>query len=551
MVYNNLGLTPRVSEFNNPKYVKEMGFNGMTPHWYVQCGITYDLLDKGIVPEGSEERKWIETNAVKLNQKIKEAQKAGVKLYPFTDFLVVPKSVWKKYGKQMVADEFIDKVDSENYHKPDIRKEMTKKILRIQIAEIFETFPDLDGLMLRFGETYLHDTPHHLGNSPLRKGQKSIPDNIELLKILREEVCVKRNKTLFYRTWVHDIFQYDPATYLAVTNQVEPHPNLIFAVKHTHGDFFRTVRFNQTLAIGNHQQVVEVQCQREYEGKQAHPNYIAKGVIEGFEEYDYLMEPEQTQSLNDIKDSNIFAGVWTWSRGGGWLGPHLKNEFWAEQNAYVMSKWAQNTSRSEEELFTEFARYKGFSDDDIPKLREISLLSAKAVLRGKYTRYGSYSVVWTRDQYIHGSGMLKKHFDYVIKEGLVEAVLAEKKESVDMWKRIEEMAGEIKTKDVSLNEYLVTSAKYGRIKYEIIEKGWIVMLLGHIGDQTGEYEKNKIREAIGRYDELWEEWKELEKTSPSCATIYEPNGFAIRGHLDIYGNPETGIGASVDKYRKI
>ena len=67
----------------------------------------------------------------------------------------------------------------------------------------------------------------------------------------------------------------------------------IFAVKHTHGDFLRTFKFNQTIAIGKHKQVVEVQCQREYEGKQAHPNYIAKGVIDGFEEYDYLMKPEE------------------------------------------------------------------------------------------------------------------------------------------------------------------------------------------------------------------------------------------------------------------
>ena len=551
MVYNNLGLPPRVSDFNNPEYVKQMGFNGMTPHWYVQCGITYDKLEEGIVPKGSEERQWIEDNAAELTKKIREAKAAGVKLYPFTDFLVVPKSVWQKYGKEMVADEFKEQVESENYRKPDIRKEMTKKILRIQIAEIFETFPNLDGLMIRFGETYLHDTPYHLGNSPLRKGQNSIPDNVELLKILREEVCVKRNKTLFYRTWVHDIFQYEPATYLAVTNQIEPHPNLVFAVKHTHGDFLRTFKFNQTLAIGNHQQVVEVQCQREYEGKQAHPNYIAKSVIEGFEEYDYLMKPEQTQSLNDIKDSSQFAGVWTWSRGGGWLGPHLKNEFWCEQNAYVMAKWAKNTNRTEEEIFNEFAKYKGFSDDDIPKLREISLLSTKAVLRGKYTRYGGYSVVWTRDQFIHGSGSLKGHFNNVLKEGMVEQVLAEKTESVDMWKRMVELAKQIETKDGALNEFLLTSTEYGRIKYEIIEEGWIVMLLGHIGDETGAYDKQRISDAIARYDVLWEEWKQLEKNSLSCATIYEPNGFAIRGHLDIYGNPETGIGISIDKYREI
>ncbi|MCF7568822.1 hypothetical protein L3X37_10665, partial [Sabulilitoribacter arenilitoris] len=346
-VHNNPGLPPRVSKFNNTQFLESLGYGGITPHWFVQCGITYDSLEEGIVPEGSEEREWILANAKKLKQQIREAKKADIDLCPFTDFLVVPKSVWEKYGKQMVADEFIDKVDSENYRKPDIRKEMTKKILRIQLDEIFNTFPELDGLVLRFGETYLHDTPFHLGNSPIRGGELSIPDHVELIKLLREEVCVKRDKKLFYRNWVHDVFQYNLSTYLAVTNQVEPHPNLIFSIKHTRGDFLRTHDFNQILGKGKHQQIVEVQCQREYEGKQAHPNYIAKGVIEGFEEYDYLMEPEQTQCLNDIKDSSIFAGVWTWSRGGGWLGPHLKNEFWAEQNAYVMSKWAQNTSRSE------------------------------------------------------------------------------------------------------------------------------------------------------------------------------------------------------------
>jgi hypothetical protein len=54
-----------------------------------------------------------------------------------------------------------------------------------------------------------------------------------------------------------------------------------------------------------------------------------------------------------------------------------------------------------------------------------------------------------------------------------------------------------------------------------------------------------------RTSKRWTEWKALEKSSPSCATIYQPNGFAIRGHLDIFGNPETGIGAMIDKYRKI
>ena len=109
MVYNNLGLPPHVSKFNDTGFLESLGYNGTTPHWYVQCGITYDSLEKGIVPEGSDERKWILANAEKLKKKIREAKKADVALYPFTDFMVVPESVWEKYGKQMVADEFVEK----------------------------------------------------------------------------------------------------------------------------------------------------------------------------------------------------------------------------------------------------------------------------------------------------------------------------------------------------------------------------------------------------------------------------------------------------------
>jgi len=559
MVYNNLGLPPRISEFNNPEYVKEMGFNGMAPHWYVQCAITYDSLEEGLIPEGSADRKWIQKNADELNKKIKEAKNAGVELYPFTDFLVVPDLLWAKYGKDMVAEEFRNKVTPENprsYRKPDINQETTQRIIRLQIAEIFETFPDLDGLTLRFGETYLHDTPFHLGDNPVKsQGREGIDGHIQLIKLLREEVCVKRNKKLFYRTWdFGDFFHTNPEVYLAITNEIEPHENLVFSVKHTKGDYLRTFLFNPTLSIGRHQQIVEVQCEREYEGKGAHANYIAKSVLDGFEEYDYLMEAGQAKCLNDIKNSSQFAGLWTWSRGGGWLGPNIKNEFWCELNTYVLSKWAQDTSRTEEEIFAEFAKSKGFPDDDIPKLREVSLLSVKAVLRGHYTKYlGGYNVFWTRDEFINGaeSGQLKGFFDRAIAGGLVEEVLAEKRESVDMWRKIVELSNQIITTDEKLNEFLVSSAEYGRIKYEIIENGWIVMLLGHIGDKTGEYDKERIGEAITRYDELWDEWKQLEKDSPSCASIYQPNGFDIRGHLEIYGNPATGIGASVDQYRNL
>ena len=41
----------------------------------------------------------------------------------------------------------------------------------------------------------------------------------------------------------------------------------VITIKHTNGDYFRTYPFNKTLTLSKHKQIVEVQCQREYEGK--------------------------------------------------------------------------------------------------------------------------------------------------------------------------------------------------------------------------------------------------------------------------------------------
>jgi hypothetical protein len=58
--------------------------------------------------------------------------------------------------------------------------------------------------------------------------------------------------------------------------------------------------------IGNHAQIVEVECQREYEGKGAHPNFIAQGVIDGFPEvHGAPMGLKQKMSETDL-----IRGVW-------------------------------------------------------------------------------------------------------------------------------------------------------------------------------------------------------------------------------------------------
>ncbi len=530
MVYNNLGEAPRVSSFNDPKTLATWGYTGQVPHLYVQCAVTFDSLEQGIVPEDSEARQWIARQAGKIDQRLAEAEAAGIKLYPFTDFFIVPRLLQDRHKREL-GD-------------LSIRRPFVQQLIRVQVNEIFKRFPKLGGLTLRFGETYVHDTPHHVGRSPVR-----LPaDHTILINLLREEICVKRNKRLFYRTWdFGNNFHVNPTFYRAATDPVEPHPNLVFAVKHTRGDFFRTLPFNPTIGVGKHAQIVEVQCQREYEGKGAHPNYIARGVIEGFEE---LAAHRHPTCLRELVGHPNLAGVWTWTRGGGWKGPHLKNEFWCVLNAYVVSQWVQDTSRSEKSIFHEYAvRELGLKDADIDRFRELCLLSAQGVLRGQYSLLGSVNVGWARDQYLGGLHQLGGTFNGFIKRGQVDMALAEKAEAVAIWQRIEALAKTLDVPDAATKAFILTSCTYGRIKYEIIANGWTVMLLGMVGDKAGQYDEPRMGAAIASYDRLWEEWKQLEASSPPCATIYRNHYCRYVSRQGMF--PAPGMHDSIDKYRHL
>jgi len=58
----------------------------------------------------------------------------------------------------------------------------------------------------------------------------------------------------------------------------------------------------------------------------------------------------------NLVGSPQLAGVWTWSRGDGWAGPYIPNEFWVKLNAWVISHFGRQPGRREPELFEDYAR---------------------------------------------------------------------------------------------------------------------------------------------------------------------------------------------------
>ncbi len=541
MVHNNPGEPLTKTRYNDAAYLKADGYNGKVANdfTFVHAAITFDSFDKRIFPQGSKEREWVLKSAERVRQNIQTAHAAGIKIYYFTDIIVLPKKLVELYH-----DEICDDKGNISFDRPK-----TIEIHRLMLREVFDTFPDLDGLVIRTGETYLNNVPYHTGNNPITNDVES---HIKLINLLREEVCVKRNKMVFYRTWSFGGMHDDPNYYLDVTNRIQPHPNLIFSIKHTKGDYHRTFGFNPTLAIGKHPQIVEVECQREYEGKGAFPNYIADGVINGFEEYKTNTPQKGNTCLNDIKKREQIKGVWTWSRGGGWVGPYITNEFWCRLNAWVVSHWAQHTDQNEKEVFNGFMNVNGITGSSRQAFRKLCILSAKAVLRGHESAtlpYNEQWVWWTRDEFLGGdepTSPIDKEFKALYPKGLLQTAVNEKYDAVELWERIVSLSKQIHLPNKVDEHYISVSCRYGLLLHQIIATGWNIMAIGYTGDQTQHYDTVRINALIYKYDDYWRQYRALKANNTDCATLYKPYGFVYKAP-DYHG--ATGMDASVNKYR--
>jgi len=523
------------TSYATPDFLTESGYNSVVVG---NVGLLqmFDTVSPGLIPIGSPERAWAEARIPEAGVQIQEMHKAGLTTYSGLDIIVFPKRLIAKY-----ASEICDA----NGH-IDITRPKTQELFRAQMQEIFQQFPELDGVLIRTGEVYLHGQPYHgtstATNERLINGGTAIlhgeHSHLAILKVLRNEVCENLGKKLIYRTWdFGDNFHENRVYYTSVTDRVEPHPDLIFSIKHQKGDFLRLTVFNPTLMLGKHRQIVEVQCQREVYGKGAYPFYIGKGVIEGWEEYEWMMYPTDPKGLRDIVNHPLYAGLWTWSLGGGWDGPIIKNEFWTALNTFVISAYARNTARTEPEIFAEYAIAIGLDDADSKRLRQICLLSEKAVLRGQCTTLGAHiDLWWNRDDKMDVPDLS----DFLSK-GLIEESIAEKKESVAIWVEIEEIAQQIAFSDKNTKDFVVTSCAYGRLKHAVVAEAWELLILSKAGERSGEYDKPRIKKVLAAYDDLWQQWRNLEATHPTCSSIYHDYGFA--------GKP--GIGAAVNKLRNL
>ncbi len=544
MVHFNPGEPAPATHFLDPGYIQKHGFGAQVIQSPIEGTPTFDVLAPGLIPQGSRERTWAERTQADIQKRIQAAHDSGLRVYAWMQLVVLPKTVLRHF-----CDEICDSAGH-----IDVERPRTRQLIAAQLNEIFDKYPLLDGLVIRTGEVYLQDLPFHAssgdteGTKAIQKstailnGQKS---HLALLEVLRGEVCVRRNRRVFYRTWDFGHFHTEPSYYLGVTDKIEVHPNLVFSIKHQAGDFHQLTPFNPTLTIGRHPQIVEVQCQREAYGKGAHPYYIGQGIIDGWEDMAWINSPGWPRGLRDIQSSSLFAGIWTWSRGGGWEGPYIKNELWCTLNALVMSEWTLQPRLSEREAFCRAARSLGVDAMQTERLRQIALLSTKAVLRGQLTALpSSYSnpikidLWWARDDKLENPDLR----DF-IRRNIVEQSIAEKNESVRMWRQIVALSDQTWLGSPNDTAFMRSSCQYGLMKYSIIAVGWTAILLAQESEVKGGSLDPRVATCIRRWDTLWKQWHAMAAADPLMSTLVRPQGF------DLEFKYKPGLGAAIDALR--
>jgi len=570
MVHHNPGEPPLKSRFLDPVHLADYGFTGQV-FKHINCVATFAASGVDCFPSGSPERAWLDTFTPALENEIRAAKARGLQVFYHVDLFVLPRRLVEHFRAD-ICDPRTGRIL--------LDRPRTLELHRMLFAELAARFPDIDGYIIRVGETYLFDTPYHVGNGPIPAagpawthnylyaetltGREPVPPRwtpaqtaayVTLLRFLREEVCVRHRQQIFFRTW--DIFpdklHAKLEHYLEVTDQVEPHPRLAFSIKHTALDFWRRVKVNDCLTRGRHPQIIEVQCQREYEGKGAYPNYIMAGVINGFEENPHPV------GLQELLRHPQILGVYSWSRGGGWYGPYIGNELWPDLNAYILAQYVRHPDRSEPEIFQTYARQRlGLTPADAERFRELCLLSTRAILQGRYCAAFDPALkesvlptgLWMRDDRLGGHLQLAEVLDYLgTVYGGYTAALAEKAEAVQLWERITALARQIHWPDRATGEFVHISAEYGLRLFRVAEQGWRTLIAGRRLEQHQNAEaprlQQELEQALAGYDRAWANYQAL-AGQPQCPSLYEPRYFSLPGQP-----PVSGLQDSVEHYRQL
>jgi hypothetical protein len=501
---------------------------------------------------------------------IDAAHAQGMQIFLTSDLFQFPTLLLKRYASEVTWPNSTCYSYTRGPTCIDLRANATQVFLRLLFDEVKATFPTLDGLVLRYGEN--SPCAEHQGNAPFDTSD-AIPSLQRLLVFLREELCVRRNLTVLFRTWdtSTQALHANASFYAAVVGAVQPHPRLVFSIKHTALDFWRRTAVNPTLGVGAHGQVVEAEVAGMYFACGSSPLYIGHSLINGYAENS---PPVGLQALFAANPA-LLAGVLT-----NHQCPEITPTapyFWPRLEQGVISAWAANPAASEEAAFLAYAAADlGLTGAPAAALRALALAAMDAHLKmwtvaafdpivnpaqldrptANWLVRGGFGGLWQLDPTGHEGDCHAYNlshcmvFPFLGASGGFPAALAEKEAAAAAFSAINssayaDVAPALRT---DLAQGLRASTELGAFNAAIAAVGWRVMALGWQGEKAGVYNVTGLRQAIAEYDRLWGQYRLLPGKLPG----YVVNGSMMSDRFWVHPSTgQPGMGQSVDKFRGV
>jgi hypothetical protein len=360
------------------------------------------------------------------------AEEMGVKVFLLTDMLAVSPPL-EAYLTRTVGG--LDVADPRLW-----------AVYRAGLAELFESMPFVDGLMVRIGE----GGEVYAGDGWDYSSKLAVTTEASVRAMLRAllDTAGQAGKEVIFRTWTVGVgavgdLHTNPESYARVLGGFDD-PHLIVSTKYTLGDFYSHLPLNTTLLAGEHRRIVEFQARREFEAFGSLPNDLG---------------PLHRQALRAFLAANPkIEGVWNWTQDGGPLraGPrslYLRAGFWQlyDLNTYAVARLAWDPDADPAQVTADWA-YHTFSADPatVAAIGQAMALSRPAVTKGLYIGpYADNSVralglepppmMWIFEWDIPTGDSAALDSIYAVTGGRVDAAIDEGRQAVTLARRMRDL----------------------------------------------------------------------------------------------------------------
>lgn len=444
MIHDNHGEPPFKTRYRDAGLLRQLGYEAIViPDALAAVPGAYDAAERGIgrrenEPGSATQRKPWELAAA-IEAEVKAATEQGMRVYFYGDAFLLPLNVVSKRPADFYCEDHSGRLCP--------GKPAVYEALQDQLEELFERWPAASGLVMRTGEVYPEATPHmvgsplHAGNCPVCRELPLVERLVRFITAMHATVIEGSRKTYVHRAWMPAVpglpnMHDDPAMYREVSERLPASAELRFSFKFTRGDFRAAgggTVFNPCLLADGRRKWIEFQCEREYEGKGALPNY------QGPAWWDFL--GQLTRGIDGNGSLDRFD-LWGWARGGGWGGPYVQREEWIDVNVQalgVLNRMPEADPAEMAQAWAAAAFGVAESSPPAPAIAELLMLSAPVIRKLLYVSALSGKaggeMAWVKDDVLDVEAVYAAAVR-AVETGVAAAAIQEKREALEGVDRI-------------------------------------------------------------------------------------------------------------------